>query len=95
MDKTKVFAFDGVYVKYGIGLYIFNDNDKRYTLNRYVGKYEKTFKRVLETNNLKVIIDYIEQLKLCNVPYHWNYIKVTNGIPTKKNGHWLPKIKVK
>lgn len=90
-NQVKMFAFEGNYEKYGVGLFIMNDNNQRYSLSRYIGKYEKTIKKVLETDNLQVINDYLKQLKLCNVHYHWTCVRLNNGVASKTSGSFITK----
>jgi hypothetical protein len=90
-NQVKVFAFEENYSKWGVKFFIINDNNQRYSLSRYIGKYEKTTKKVLDTDNSRVINDYLNQLKLCNVSYRWTYIKLNNGVAVKKEGNYTPK----
>lgn len=80
VGKVKMFEYNGEIVS----LVITNVEFKTLTISRYVGKYEKSSKRVLETNSVEVVNDYLKQLRNCNVSYNCNYIKVVNGHPTKK-----------
>ena len=91
--KVKMFAFDGAYERFNrIEFFIFNDNNKTFSVNRKIGRYGKTIKRVFDTNDVNDVHNYLNMLKICDVNVNYTYMRkfADGGVVKYEN---LPKIK--